>query len=240
MEKTYFSTIYRYFYSKITDDMYMELDETQTEGLLEELLLNALPHFEFPRFNLYNYDLRERAFLCTLSNEEMHIIATYMVVGWIDQQLASVELVRMKYSGSDFRFTSQANHIGKLQKLRQEFERIGFHLQRLYKRRKRDADGIYRSTFGQIMASSVKTGAPAVHQFKEPPAEPIPASIQKDGNDEIWVDLDTLRKPPVQGGWEDMQYPSQQPVEEEGWINMEDIPTDTPDLYKSSGGWHDM
>ena len=29
------------------------------------------------------------------------------------QQLASVENTRMKYSGSDFKFTSQANHMAK-------------------------------------------------------------------------------------------------------------------------------
>jgi hypothetical protein len=59
----------------------------------------------------------------------------------------------MKYSGSDFKFTSQANHIAKLKVLKQDYERIGFHLQRLYKRRKRDANGIMRLTFGDIMSS---------------------------------------------------------------------------------------
>jgi hypothetical protein len=36
----------------------------------------------------------------------MNILATYMVVEWLGQQLASVENIRMKYSGSDFKFTS--------------------------------------------------------------------------------------------------------------------------------------
>ena len=57
----------------------------------------------------------------------------------------------MKYSGSDFKFTSQANHIHKLNDLQKEYERKGFHLQRLYKRRKADKNGIMRSTFGSIM-----------------------------------------------------------------------------------------
>ena len=58
---TDFQIVYDVFYSKITDDMFMELDECQTEGLLEELLLNALPWFEFPRVNLNDYD----AVICT-------------------------------------------------------------------------------------------------------------------------------------------------------------------------------
>ena len=60
----------------------------------------------------------------------------------------------MKYSGSDFKFTSQANHMHKLKDLQKEYERKGLHLQRLYKRRKADNKGIMRSTFGSIMESS--------------------------------------------------------------------------------------
>jgi hypothetical protein len=74
-----------------------------------------------------------------------------MIVGWLSQQLASVENTRMKYSGSDFKFTSQANHMAKLQAMKRDYERRGFHLQRLYKRRKVDENGIMRSTFGSIM-----------------------------------------------------------------------------------------
>jgi hypothetical protein len=57
----------------------------------------------------------------------------------------------MKYSGSDFKFTSQANHMAKIQAMKKDYERRGFHLQRLYKRRKTDENGIMRSTFGSIM-----------------------------------------------------------------------------------------
>jgi hypothetical protein len=64
----------------------------------------------------------------------------------------------MKYSGSDFKMTSQANHMHKLKDLKKEYERVGFHLQRLYKRRKRDDNGIMRSTIGSIMDSSPREG----------------------------------------------------------------------------------
>ena len=74
-----------------------------------------------------------------------------MIVEWLGQQLASVENTRMKYSGSDFKFTSQANHMQKLLAVKKDYEREGFHLQRLYKRRKADVDGIVHSTFNQII-----------------------------------------------------------------------------------------
>jgi hypothetical protein len=153
---TDFNTIYKRFYSKITDDMYMELDKSQTEAMTEELFEGALPWFEFRRVNIYDYDLDKKSYNIQLSLEEINIIAVYMVVGWLTQQLASVEQTRMKYSGSDFKFTSQANHMSKLLQLKKDFEREGFHLQRLYKRRKTDKNGIVRSTFGEIMGNGVR------------------------------------------------------------------------------------
>ena len=57
----------------------------------------------------------------------------------------------MKYSGTDFKFTSQANHMQKLLLIKKDYEREGFHLQRLYKRRLQDINGVYHSTLGDIM-----------------------------------------------------------------------------------------
>ena len=151
MSNTKFAVVYDTFLSKITDDMYMELTIDDTRSMLEELLMSALHWFEFPRVNIFDYDKEIREFNVSLSTEETNIIATYMIVEWIGQQLASVENTRMKYSGSDFKFTSQANHLAKLQSLKEKYIAEGFHLQRLYKRRKADKNGIMRSTISSIM-----------------------------------------------------------------------------------------
>lgn len=148
---TDFSVVYENFLSKITDDMYMELTVEETEEMLVSLLLDALPHFEFPRQNIFDYDTETMTFSVDLTHEEINIIGTYMVVEWMSQQLASVENTRMKYSGTDFKFTSQANHMSKILTVKKDYERLGFHLQRLYKRRKSDENGIMKSTFGSIM-----------------------------------------------------------------------------------------
>ena len=148
---TKLETIFNKFFSKITDDMYMELSKEDTESMVYELFESALPWFEFPRVDMYNYNLDTSTYNIDLTNDEINIIATYMVMEWLGQQLASVELTRLKYSGSDFKFTSQANHMHKLTNLQKEYERKGFHLQRLYKRRKADINGIMRSTFNMLM-----------------------------------------------------------------------------------------
>ena len=174
MNTTSFSLVYDSFLSKITDDMYLELTELDTFRMLEELLLSAIEKFEFPRIDLWDYDLFEivdettyqgvesnnekvRAIIYSggqfnniLIHEEINILAVYMIVEWLSQQLASVENTRMKYSGSDFKFTSQANHMQKLLQLKKDYEREGFHLQRLYKRRAPDENGIMRSTLGLL------------------------------------------------------------------------------------------
>lgn len=151
---TQLNSIYNAFLAKITDDMYMELTVDETYNMIFDIFKSSLHWFEFPRFDLYSYSEELGMYPNDLTQEEVNIIATYMIVEWLGQQLATVELVRMKYSGSDFKFTSQANHMHKLNALKKEYERIGFHLQRLYKRRKADENGIMKSTFGSIMGSS--------------------------------------------------------------------------------------
>jgi hypothetical protein len=214
---TDFTIVYKRFYSKITDDMYMELDEAETDALLEELLINALPWFEFPRVNINNYDILRQRFNVTLSSEEINIIASYMMLGWFDQQLASIENVRMKYSGSDFKMTSQANHMSKLKELRKEYERIAFHLQRLYKRRKTDSTGRVRSTLGSIMSSSVRSGnVPSI------PSSDIPSDDSD--REESWEDMGNVEDSNTSGG-------------NNSWGEMDDLPsTNTPD----QGDWEGM
>ena len=148
---TPFTEIYDLFLSKVTDDMYMELTKGETEAMLTDLLMSSMHFFEFPRQDIYNYDLSLNQFNVELTTEEKNILATYMIVAWLDQQLATIELVRMKYSSSDYSFTSQANHLNKVMQLKKEYERVGFHLQRLYKRRIQDDGGVMRSTFDTIM-----------------------------------------------------------------------------------------
>ena len=126
---TPFSKIYDSFLTKITDDMYLELSELDTFRMLEDLLIAAIPKFEFPRVNIFDYEGKEveissycgvdsnyqqvtaylydsGQFNTSLNLEEINILAVYMIVEWLSQQLASVENTRMKYSGSDFKMTS--------------------------------------------------------------------------------------------------------------------------------------
>jgi len=173
VKRTYFSTIYDSFLTRVTSDMYMEFTELDTLRALQDLLIAAISRFEFPRFDIYDYvegeweygtycgvesDNKEvpstalvgGSFNVDLTPEEVNILSLCMVIEWLGQQLATTELTKMKYTGSDFKMTSQANHMAKLRNLIDNAHKDCFHLQRLYKRRK-IVDGEVRSTAGIIM-----------------------------------------------------------------------------------------
>jgi hypothetical protein len=130
-EPTPFSDIYDRFLGKITDDMFFSPDndgiaswtKEDTMADLKNILIDAIPGFEFPRFPLYNYDLENETYNVHLTDEEINILGILMYNSWLQRQVASIEQTRMKYSGSDFKMTSQANHLEKLMKLKQEAER---------------------------------------------------------------------------------------------------------------------
>ena len=82
-----------------------------------------------------------------LTPEEQNILALLMMCGWVQRQVTSIENTRMKYSGSDFKMTSQANHLAKLLTLLSECQRQSFHMQRLYKRRRLDNAGKFESNW---------------------------------------------------------------------------------------------
>ena len=88
-----------------------------------------------------------------LTSEEINILACLMKQGWVQRQVTSIENTRMKYSGSDFKFTSQANHLAKLLSLLEESRRDSFHMQRLYKRRKLE-NGQYQSNWSVLIENS--------------------------------------------------------------------------------------
>ena len=216
---TLFASVYNRFLGKITDDMYLELTPEDTIKDLQNLLIDAIPGFEFPRIDLYSYKLSieeipenevcdedfvlgavwgtipdysensipemgkeicdntkyrttwgelpdaekpqvptvivDRSyFSAELTAEEINILACLMKQGWVQRQVSSIENTRMKYSGSDFKFTSQANHLAKLMNLLEESRRDSFHMQRLYKRRKLGSNG-YQSNWSSLREESV-------------------------------------------------------------------------------------
>lgn len=151
---TSFETIIDRFLGKITDDMYLELTPEDTIRDAKQFLVDAIPYFEFPRFALYDYNAELEEYNVDLTDEEINILALLMKTAWLERQINSVEVTRMKYSGSDFKMTSQANHLSKLLQLKSENVRESTHAQRLYKRRKFNEDGTISSNWSCLLETS--------------------------------------------------------------------------------------
>ena len=188
---TPFVDVYNRFLGKITDDMYVELTPQDTIRDLRNMLIDAIPGFEFPRHNLYDYVIQTEVkdedkvlttdfilgmlwdempedslnatprvvvekseFAAELTSEEINILAILMMTAWVQRQVTSIENTRMKYSGTDFKLTSQANHLSKLQSLLSECHKQSHHMQRLYKRRKIIDNGEYRSNWSVLRERS--------------------------------------------------------------------------------------
>ena len=159
--------------------MYMELTPQDTLRDLTNLLIDALPGFEFPKQNIMAFNVKvenisrdevlgsdivlveddslvtvdRSSFEVELTEEEINIIAILMMNSWVQRQVTSIENIRMKYSGSDFKFTSQANHLSKLMSLQAECQKQSLHMQRLYKRRRLNASGQYESNWDVLKVS---------------------------------------------------------------------------------------
>lgn len=198
---TSFETIIDRFFGKITDDMYLELTYEDTLRDAKQFLLDAIPYFEFPRFQLYNYDEELEQYNVDLTVEEINILALLMKAAWLERQINSIENTRMKYSGSDFKMTSQANHLSKLLQLKTENLRESTHAQRLYKRRRNRRDGyiesnwsvLNKSVFDEETNTSTTSNKPCDHDKDDTTWDPIkgdnPADEGYVNNDWGWEEI---------------------------------------------------
>ena len=101
---TPFTDVYDRFFSKITDDMYLELTPEDTIKDLRNLIINAIPGFEFPRkkldyhlFSKISEEIKDNDYIINsetkeieysefesdLTSEEINILAILMVETWL-------------------------------------------------------------------------------------------------------------------------------------------------------------
>ena len=119
------------------ETLVIDEQDVQDDDFIIGVIWDELGDGEYPEAQV----LIERSHFDTdLTSEEINILAILMMCAWLQRQITSIENTRMKYSGADFKFTSQANHLAKLLTLLAECQRQSHHMQRLYKRRRTNAD----------------------------------------------------------------------------------------------------
>jgi hypothetical protein len=182
---TKFQDVFDTFFDLITDDMYVEQSEEETKKACRSLLMASIPLFEFPEYPLtfhecdairghdhnryHEDDLHGFEFDYELSLEEVNILAMGMVQIWVQQQVTSIENTRQKYSGADFKMSSQASHLQRLSRVLSDTKDEHRRLQMLHSRRRVGNQGRFESNFdmfvkpmsrSHIARRGVSTGRP--------------------------------------------------------------------------------
>ncbi len=147
--------VYDRFFDIVTDDLYEELCEEKSYEDCKGLLLSSIPMFEFPT-HPFSFTVVESLgekveyFEQDLTLEECNILAMGMAQIWTQRQTTSIEMTRQKYSGTDFKMTSQASQLQRLIALLTHVKDEHRRLQMLHSRRGVE-DGQYVSNFGMFV-----------------------------------------------------------------------------------------
>ena len=117
---TPYQTIFDVFINKITDYDFLSLDTADIEEILTKYIKSALVKFKVCKKDLSDRDDNIKTFNITLTEEEVEILATLMVVEWLSPKINAIELLKQSLSTKDFSMYSQANHLKELRELKKD------------------------------------------------------------------------------------------------------------------------
>lgn len=104
------------FLDKITDDMLISMSEENLQKTLNTYRRSAAVKFkQSPKMRSYNTVTPE--FDAVLTDEEIEILSSLMVIEWIRPRINSIELLEPTMSTKDYQAFSNANHLNSLQGL---------------------------------------------------------------------------------------------------------------------------
>lgn len=129
---TAYEDIFKYFYSKVKDYDFVDLDDDDLEDILTSYLRSSIVRFRSCRKDLSDRDDETKEFNITLADEEIEILANLMIVEWLNPQLQTTELIRQSLSMRDARMYSQAAHIRELMELREKAKQEAQQLMTAY------------------------------------------------------------------------------------------------------------
>lgn len=119
---TEFTLIYDKFLSKLTDFSLARLDKDVLETDLQERLITALSDFAQLPEEKTEVDLSTKTFTNGLSVEEQNIIATLMVINYLDKYILSEDNMRILLNSKDYKQYSQAALLKELKATKSEYQ----------------------------------------------------------------------------------------------------------------------
>lgn len=135
--------VYDAFLAKMLDDEWDGWTEDEVKEDMWVILQGAIPWFKFPRVSL---EVTPEGFTDDLSNDEVQILATYMVCEWLRRTILTWENVKPLYAERDF---SQANLIDKFNAMLAAERKNAQKLESLYYRSVSKKSFAYRKLASQ-------------------------------------------------------------------------------------------
>ncbi|MEJ7218474.1 hypothetical protein [Staphylococcus gallinarum] len=119
---TEFTLIYDKFLSKLTDFSLAQLDQEVLELDLQERLKTALSDFTSLPEEYTLIDQSNKSFVKKLTIEEQNIIATLMVINYLDKYILSEDNMRILLNSKDYKQYSQVSLLKELKATKSEYQ----------------------------------------------------------------------------------------------------------------------
>lgn len=119
---TPYTEVYEYFLSKISDYSFLNLTDQELEDDLRIYLRTSIANFDTAKSDLSNRDELLKQFNDDLSDKEIDILSSLMVVAYLKPKLVTSETYKLAMSDNDYKIYSQANHIKELTSLYQSMK----------------------------------------------------------------------------------------------------------------------
>jgi esterase/lipase len=124
--------IYDFFLSKVTDYNFLQLNASgDLESVLFKYLRSAVTNFNNCTKDL-TIDEVNQEFIEDLDTMEKEILATLMVVQYLNQKIVNVKNMEQVLSDKEYKMYSQSNHLREMLSLKKELQSDVSHLMNTY------------------------------------------------------------------------------------------------------------
>jgi hypothetical protein len=120
---TPYSAIDTMFLSDISDNTFLDYEESERNTILDNLRIKAITRFKACKKDLTDRDEVLKQFNIDLTEEEQLILATIMRKYWLNDKIYNLDLLRQRMSNKDWKLTSQAEHLKNLMLLKNDLDK---------------------------------------------------------------------------------------------------------------------
>lgn len=121
---TPYTEVYEVFLSKVTDyDLVNSYTQEELELLLKGFLKSSIIKFRKCKQDLSDRNDTTQTFNITLTDEEIEILATLMIIQWITPNINTLNLLKQSFTPREFSMGSQANQLKELRELKTDIKK---------------------------------------------------------------------------------------------------------------------